>query len=110
MTITVKGMLRRRHRVAVGPMRFDRWSDHRFAWEFAPDRQAYDAFAEIAPGLELAVERVGSRHFVRAKLKGRDYLLSDAEVSEHRAVSFSVLSIAGMELGGRVSFDPPLST
>jgi hypothetical protein len=108
MTITVKGKLRRRHRVAIGPIRVDRWCDHNFTWEYSAERQICEEFVEVAPSLELAVEHVGSRHFVRAKLKGRAYLLCDAETAETRIVSFSVLSIAGMELGGRVSFQPPL--
>jgi len=106
MKVVVEGSYRRRVTKKFGPLKSERWEEERFKWEQDSHSQKPTAYTSITAGLELGSEENGDRVFVRANIRNRPFLLGDGKIGEQKVTQFSVLSVAGVEVGGRISYIP----
>lgn len=109
MKVVVEGSYRRRVAKKFGMLRSERWEEEQFKWEQESHNHRPTTYTPITAGLELASEVNGDRVFVRANIRSRPFLLGDGKIGEQKVTQFSVLSIAGVEVGGRISYLPDQS-
>lgn len=110
MRITVEGQLRRRTRVNLGPFRREWWKNETFSWKHMASTSDNGKFDTVAEDVDLGVEYVDGVVFVRGRIRNRGFILSESRYGEGRTVPFSVLSVAGLEISGKIIFDGPLAT
>jgi len=106
MKVVVEGSVRRRITKRFGPLKSERWEEERFRWESTPITSDSPKYQSVMSGFELGVEVSGDRIFVRALLRSRPFILGDANVDEGKTIQFSILSVAGLEVSGRIVYVP----
>lgn len=106
MKVVVEGVFRRRITKKFGPLKSERWQEEPFKWEQKVAAQASEDYAKLVDGFELAYEINNDRVFVRANIRNRPFILGDAAMDEQKVSQFSVLSVAGIEVGGRITYRP----
>lgn len=102
MKVVVEGVFRRRITRKFGPIKSERWQEQRFRWEEQVHPQDALRYDTVLEGLELACELENDNVFVRANIKSRPFVLGDAKIDQPKMTQFSVLSVAGVEISGRV--------
>ena len=101
MTISVKGVFRRKVAVGFSIFKSDKWVDEPFCWSLDTDANVTN-YSEPLADLELIPEASDDKIFIRAMIRSRAYVLGDVRIGQARAFSFSVLSIKDVEVRGRV--------
>ena len=101
MTISVKGVFRRKIAVGFSIFKSDKWVEEPFCWNLDTETSVTDYSVPVAD-LELIPETSEDKVFIRAMIRSRAYVLGDVTIGQARAFSFSVLSIKDIEVRGRV--------
>jgi len=106
MKVVVEGSNLRKITKRLGPLKSERWEEERFRWEHHSAGDSPGTYEEVVSGLELACEVSGERIFVRAMIRSRPFILGDAQTNENKSTQFSVLSVAGLEVRGKITYTP----
>ncbi len=103
MRVSVEGNLRRRSRSGIGPFRRERWLDEPFRWEQIAGPNIPEQATQVLDSFHIGCLSKDDRVFIQASIRGRLYILGEAKYNVDSAYSFSVLSVAGMEINGRIT-------
>jgi hypothetical protein len=103
MTISVEGKVRRRSRSGRGLFRIERWHDAPFKVAFCQEDIVSADWAEVGEHIELCCEQQGNRVFVKAEVNRKPFVLGEIEVNQVKAFTFSILSVSGYEVTGKVN-------
>jgi hypothetical protein len=103
MRVTVDGDLRRRTRAGLGVFRKERWSNETFHWEQLVTSDTRQEPVQVLESFTLACVLQDDKVFINATIRGRPYILGEVSLGVDRGFSFSVLSVGGMQISGRVT-------
>lgn len=102
MIICIQGKVRRRSRIGRGIFRVERWNDYPFKVLIDSESVASSRTYEVGEHIVLRCEQQGSRIFVHAEVNRKPFVLGEIESSLPRTIAFSVLSVSGYEVTGKV--------
>ncbi|AIE86659.1 hypothetical protein [Fimbriimonas ginsengisoli] len=84
----------------------EKWRDEKFRALFDLSDPNNANPCELVPEFQVGWERNGDRVFLTAHLKSRLFVLGETVVDDRRVFSFNILSVAGMEVVGKVVCRP----
>ena len=102
MRVSVEGNLRRRTRIGFGVFRKERWNDEPFHWEQVVSPDSQEKSEHVLDAFRIGCLPKAERVFINATIRGRPYVLGEVQMDVDRNFSFSILSVSGMEIHGRI--------
>lgn len=102
MVISINGKVRRRTRLGKGLFRIERWNESPFSIELDAPAIASGLILNATQDVEFHCESQNGRVFVRAEVRKKHFIIGEVVANEAKVLSFSILTVAGIEVIGRL--------
>lgn len=103
MVIQIEGKVRRRTRMGRGIFRVERWHESPFRVVISPEAIESGEKFDAGDHLNIRCESRLGRIFFHAEVNRRPFVLGEAVCDKPKIFQFSILSVAGYEITGRVT-------
>ena len=106
MRILVEGKMRHRTKVGRSFYQIVRWHETRFRHVFEHDAIEANSLVDLTDDLTFRCEPQGGLIYLHAEVRKKHFVVAELGTDEAKKLSFSILSVAGYEVSGKVSFKP----